>query len=183
MLGIFTVSEILLACCCCSLHRQCGLVRDVAGSAAGDVFTFETMLRMRSKDWIQSLLVPWIIFFALAMVASSFSFSSKLYFFVKRMRSRIRRLNNSNVTSPQDLEIAELLDLNEFQKRKVYMYACSTALHIGAHALLSLCAHAHAHFPGPHSCVALYCGGVLHRITHAHFSGISWSACSRSVAP
>ena len=96
---------------------------DGAGSAAGDTFTFQTMLGMRSKDWVQSLLVPWIIFFALAAVASAFSISSKLYFFVKRMRLRIHRLNESNVASRQDLQLAELLDLNEFQKRKIYTYA------------------------------------------------------------
>jgi hypothetical protein len=124
MRGIFTVRET-------SPHvrvptfRRADLI-DGAGSAAGDTFTFQTMLGMRSNDWVQSLLVPWIIFFALAAVASAFSISSKLYFFVKRMRSRIHRLNESNVTSPQDLQLAELLDLNEFQKRKIYTCACAT---------------------------------------------------------
>ena len=89
-------------------------------SLAGDSFTFTTMLKMQQRDWVKSLFVPWIIFFALAAVASVFSLCSKLHFFVRKMRSRMRR--EVVTASMADPIIDELLDVNEFQKRKIYTY-------------------------------------------------------------
>ena len=75
---------------------------------------------------MQSLLVLWIIFFALAAVASVFSLCSKLHFFVRKMRSRMRR-EVVTTESMADPTIDELLDVNEFQKRKIYTYVPSDA--------------------------------------------------------
>ena len=78
------------------------------------------MLEMRSRDWVQGILVPWIIFFTLAAVASAFSLGSKLLFFVRKVRSRFRRSNHGAMGSATDPTIEELLDENEFHKRKIY---------------------------------------------------------------
>jgi hypothetical protein len=94
----------------------------VAASTAGDSFTFATMLGMMHIDWVQSLLVPWIIFFALAAVASAFSILSKLHFFVGKMRSNFARrayLSSSAVT------VNDALAQNDFNTRKIYSYACT----------------------------------------------------------
>ena len=77
------------------------------------------MLGMRHIDWVQSMLVPWIVFFALAAVASAFSILSKLHFFVGKMRSNFARrvyLSASAVT------VNDALAQNEFNTRKIYSY-------------------------------------------------------------
>ncbi len=84
------------------------------------------MLGMRHIDWVASMLVPWIIFFALAAVASAFSILSKLHFFVGKMRSNFARrvyLSASAVT------VNEALAQNDFNTRKIYAYgsACTEA--------------------------------------------------------
>jgi hypothetical protein len=98
----------------------------VAASTAGDSFTFSTMLGMRHIDWVQSMLVPWIVFFVLAAVASAFSILSKLHFFVGKMRSNFARrshLSSSAVT------VNDALAQNDFNTRKIYAYAytCTAA--------------------------------------------------------
>ncbi len=84
------------------------------------------MLGMRHIDWVESLLVPWIIFFALAAVASAFSILSKLHFFVGKMRSNFARrvyLSASAVT------VNDALAQNDFNTRKIYAYGstCTAA--------------------------------------------------------
>jgi hypothetical protein len=77
------------------------------------------MLGMRHIDWVESMLVPWIVFFALAAVASAFSILSKLHFFVGKMRSNFARrshLSSSAVT------VNDALAQNDFNTRKIYAY-------------------------------------------------------------
>ncbi len=91
----------------------------VAASTAGDSFTFATMLGMQHIDWAQSLLVPWIIFFAVAAVASVFSILSKLHFFVGKMRSNFAR---RTYLSASAVTVNDALAQNEFNTRKIYSY-------------------------------------------------------------
>ncbi len=92
----------------------------MTASTAGDSFTFSTMLGMRHIDWVESLLVPWIIFFALAAVASAFSILSKLHFFVGKMRSNFARRTHLSASA---VTVIEALAQNDFNARKIYAYA------------------------------------------------------------
>ena len=91
----------------------------VAASTAGDSFTFATMLGMQHIDWVQTLLIPWIIFFAVAAVASVFSILSKLHFFVGKMRSNFAR---RTYLSASAVTVNDALAQNEFNTRKIYSY-------------------------------------------------------------
>ncbi len=99
----------------------------VAASTAGDSFTFSTMLGMRHIDWVQGLLVPWIVFFALAAVASAFSILSKLHFFVGKMLSNFARRSHRSAST---VTVHDALAQNDFNTRKIYAYAntCTEAL-------------------------------------------------------
>ena len=110
-----------------------------ASTAAGDSFTFSTMLGMQHLDWVQTLLVPWIIFFALAAVASAFSILSKLHFFVGKMRSNFAR--NSHL-SASAVTVHDALYQNDFNTRKIYAYVNNAH----AHACGSVCSRTHARF-------------------------------------
>ena len=89
----------------------------VIALTTGDSFTFSTMLDMTHIDWVQSLLVPWIIFFALAAVASAFSILSKLHFFVGKMHSNFARCAHLSASA---LTVNDALAQNEFNTRKIY---------------------------------------------------------------
>jgi hypothetical protein len=102
----------LLACLCLQLFWK------RRNSRAGDSFTFKTMLGMRQRDWVQNLLVPWVIFFSLASVASAFSILSKLQFFGANIVKRMRRKRQSG-----DAAVDEELYQNDFNTRKIYVYA------------------------------------------------------------
>jgi hypothetical protein len=102
-----------------SLHLGARL-EATASTAAGDSFTFSTMLGMRHIAWVQNLLVPWIIFFALAAIASAFSILSKLHFFVGKMRSNFARRSH---LSEQAVTVHDAIHLNDFNTRKIYVYA------------------------------------------------------------
>ena len=95
--------------------------------AAGDSFTFAKMLETRHIDWVQTLLVPWIIFFALAAVASAFSILSKLHFFVGKMRSNFARRSHLSASA---VTVNDALHQNDFNTRKIYAYANNA--HAGA---------------------------------------------------
>ena len=84
------------------------------------------MLGMQHIDWVQSLLVPWIIFFAVAAVASAFSILSKLHFFVGKMRSNFAR---RTYLSASAVTVNDALAQNDFNTRKIYsyVYTCSEA--------------------------------------------------------
>ena len=84
------------------------------------------MLGMRHIDWVQSMLVPWIVFFALAAVASAFSILSKLHFFVGKMRSNFARRSHLSASA---VTVNDALAQNDFNTRKIYSYAntCSAA--------------------------------------------------------
>jgi hypothetical protein len=71
-------------------------------------------------DWVQTLLVPWIIFFALAAVASAFSILSKLHFFVGKMRSNFARRSHLSASA---VTVNDALHQNDFNTRKIYAYA------------------------------------------------------------
>ena len=92
----------------------------VAASIAGDSFTFATMLGMRHIDWVQSMLVPWIVFFALAAVASAFSILSKLHFFVGKMLANFARRSHRSAST---VTVHDALHQNDFNTRKIYAYA------------------------------------------------------------
>ena len=77
------------------------------------------MLETRHLDWVQTLLVPWIIFFALAAVASAFSILSKLHFFVGKMRSNFAR---RTYLSASAVTVNDALAQNDFNTRKIYSY-------------------------------------------------------------
>ena len=96
----------------------------VAASTAGDSFTFSTMLGMRHIDWVESLLVLWIIFFALAAVASAFSILSKLHFFVGKMRSNFARRSHLSASA---VTVHDALAQNDFNTRKIYAYVNTSA--------------------------------------------------------
>ena len=89
----------------------------VIALTTGDSFTFSTMLDMTHIDWVQSLLVPWIIFFALAAVASAFSILSKLHFFVGKMRSNFARRSHLSASA---VTVHDALAQNDFNTRKIY---------------------------------------------------------------
>ncbi len=91
-----------------------------AASTAGDSFTFATMLGMRHIDWVQGMLVPWIVFFALAAVASALSILSKLHFFVGKMRSNFARRSHLSASA---VAVHDAIHLNDFNTRKIYVYA------------------------------------------------------------
>ena len=74
------------------------------------------MLGMRQQEWLQTLLVPWIILFALAAVASAFSVVTKLLFFARKMRRRLLTRQQSF----RDPTIKELLDQNEMDTLTIY---------------------------------------------------------------
>ncbi len=78
------------------------------------------MLETRHIDWVQTLLVPWIIFFALAAVASAFSILSKLHFFVGKMRSNFARHSHLSASA---VTVNDALAQNDFNTRKIYAYA------------------------------------------------------------
>ncbi len=78
------------------------------------------MLGMRHIDWVQSMLVPWIVFFALAAVASAFSILSKLHFFVGKMRYNFARRSHLSASA---LTIHDAIHQNDFNTRKIYVYA------------------------------------------------------------
>ena len=93
------------------------------------------MLGMQHVDWVQTLLVPWIIFFALAAVASAFSILSKLHFFVGKMRSNFARRSHLSASA---VTVHDALYQNDFNIRKIYAYANN------AHAGASVCGKTHA---------------------------------------
>jgi hypothetical protein len=72
---------------------------------------------MRQRDWVQNLLVPWVIFFSLASVASAFSILSKLQFFGANIVKRMRRKRQFG-----DAAVDEELYQNDFNTRKIYVY-------------------------------------------------------------
>jgi hypothetical protein len=78
------------------------------------------MLGMRHIDWVQGMLVPWIVFFALAAVASAFSILSKLHFFVGKMRSNFARRSHLSASAAT---VHDAIHLNDFNTRKIYVYA------------------------------------------------------------
>jgi hypothetical protein len=80
------------------------------------------MLGMRHIDWVQSMLVPWIVFFALAAVASAFSILSKLHFFVGKMCSNFA---HHVYLSASAMTVNDALAENDFNTRKIYSYACT----------------------------------------------------------
>jgi sulfur carrier protein ThiS len=82
------------------------------------------MLDMTHIDWVQSLLVPWIIFFALAAVASAFSILSKLHFFVGKMRSNFARRSHLSASA---VTVHDALAQNDFNTRKIYAYVNTSA--------------------------------------------------------
>jgi hypothetical protein len=82
------------------------------------------MLGMRHIDWVESLLVPWIIFFALAAVASAFSILSKLHFLVVKMRSNFARRSHLSASA---VAVNDALHHNDFNTRKIYAYAITCA--------------------------------------------------------
>jgi hypothetical protein len=100
--------------------RHFGARLEATASTAGDSFTFSTMLGMQHQDWVQSMLVPWIIFFALAAVASAFSILSKLHFFVSKMRSNFARRSHLSASA---VSVNDALYQNDFNTRKIYAYA------------------------------------------------------------
>ena len=73
----------------------------------------------RDGAWVQTLLVPWIIFFALAAVASAFSILSKLHFFVGKMRSNFARRSHLSASA---VTVNDALYQNDFNTRKIYAY-------------------------------------------------------------
>jgi hypothetical protein len=74
---------------------------------------------MRHIGWVQTLLVPWIIFFVLAAVASAFSILSKLHFFVGKMRYNFARRSH---LSESAVTVNDALHQNDFNTRKIYAY-------------------------------------------------------------
>ena len=100
--------------------RHFGPCLEVTASiAAGDSFTFSKMLETRHVDWVQSLLVPYIIFFVLAAVASAFSILSKLHFFAGKMRSNFARRSHLSASA---VTVNDALYQNDFNTRKIYAY-------------------------------------------------------------
>jgi hypothetical protein len=100
--------------------RHFGARLEAITSTAGDSFTFSTMLGMQHLAWVQTLLVPWIIFFAVAAVASAFSILSKLHFFVDKMRSNFARRSHLSASA---VSVNDALYQNDFNTRKIYAYA------------------------------------------------------------
>ena len=78
------------------------------------------MLGMRHLGWVQSMLVPWIVFFVLAAVASAFSILSKLHFFVGKMRYNFARRSHLSASA---VTVHDALHQNDFNTRKIYVYA------------------------------------------------------------
>ena len=109
-----------------SLHFGARL-QVTASTAAGDSFTFSTMLGMQHVDWVQTLLVPWIIFFALAAVASAFSILSKLHFFVGKMRSNFARRSHLSASA---VTVNDALYQNDFNTHK-FMRTSTTRTQAG----------------------------------------------------
>ncbi len=87
------------------------------------------MLGMKHLAWVETLLVPWIILFVLAAVASAFSILSKLHFFVGKMRSNFARRSR---LSASELTVNDALYQNDFNTRKIYAYANTHTPHAGA---------------------------------------------------
>ena len=73
---------------CRGMHYARILLVSIIADLAGDGFFFSIVQLNRKKEWVRRLFVPYIVFFALSCLVSSFSMIVKMQIIRQKYRSR-----------------------------------------------------------------------------------------------
>ena len=114
--------------------------------ASDGILTF-SVYRQHEKPWVAELMVPYLVFFGVASVVSSFTFVQKCKLVVDKFRRQ--RADSNDAAEVQVETLEEKLDAKKMEIRKIYCVLLLGATE-GAHCAFERC-------PGRMLCQRLCC--------------------------